>query len=180
MIDIDWFKLFNDTYGHIPGDECLRQVAAALESAVRRPSDLVSRYGGEEFCILLPVTEREGAIYTAKRIMKAVHTMKVLHQSSPLGQVTVSIGIATQMPHYSDHHDSLIQSADKALYHAKISGKNRIAWCCPVAMEESPDTEKSSTLLHKSITLDFSADCEIKNWTGAPQPAFFKETSVLY
>jgi two-component system, sensor histidine kinase LadS len=167
MIDIDWFKLFNDTYGHIPGDDCLRQVAAALESAVRRPSDLVCRYGGEEFCILLPMTEREGAIFTAKRMMKAIHDLKILHRSSIIGQVTVSMGIATRMPHHSEHYDSLVHSADTALYHAKIAGKNRIAWCCPVAMEQSPDMEKSSPSLHKSITMECSAVYEMESHSGA-------------
>ncbi|MDD2338460.1 MAG: GGDEF domain-containing protein, partial [Geobacteraceae bacterium] len=166
MIDIDWFKLFNDTYGHIPGDDCLRQVAAALESAVRRPSDLVSRYGGEEFCILLPMTAREGAIFTAKRMMKAIHNLKILHRSSIIGQVTVSMGIATRLPHHSEHYDSLVQSADTALYHAKIAGKNRIAWCCPVSVEQSPEREKSSSAFHKSITLDCSAGYEMENRPG--------------
>ncbi len=167
MIDIDWFKLYNDTYGHIPGDDCLRQVAAALESAVRRPSDLVCRYGGEEFCILLPMTEREGAIFTAKRMMKAIHDLKIHHCSSIIGQVTVSMGIATRLPHHSEHYDSLVQSADAALYHAKIAGKNRIAWCCPVAVEQSSDMEKSSPSLHKSITLECSAGYEMESHSGA-------------
>lgn len=167
MIDIDWFKLFNDTYGHIPGDDCLRQVAAALESAVRRPSDLVSRYGGEEFCILLPMTSREGAIFTAKRMMTAIHNLKILHRSSIIGQVTVSMGIATRLPHHSEHYDSLVQSADTALYHAKIAGKNRIAWCCPVSVEQSPEREKSSSAFHKSITLDCSAGYEMESRPGS-------------
>ena len=167
MIDIDWFKLFNDTYGHIPGDDCLRQVAAALESAVMRPSDLVSRYGGEEFCVLLPMTDREGAIFTAKRMMKAIHEMRILHRSSHFGQVTASMGIATRQPHHTEHFESLIHSADTALYHAKVSGKNRIAWCCPVAMEEFPHMEVSSPTLHKSIALDCSAGYELENRAGA-------------
>jgi diguanylate cyclase (GGDEF)-like protein len=167
MVDIDWFKLYNDTYGHIPGDDCLRQVAAALESAVRRPSDLVSRYGGEEFCILLPMTEREGAIFTAKRMMKAIHNLKIDHRSSIIGQVTASMGIATRQPHHSEHYDSLVQSADTALYHAKVAGKNRIAWCCPIAAEQSPDMEKSSPSLHKSITLECSAGYEMESHSEA-------------
>jgi diguanylate cyclase (GGDEF)-like protein len=168
MIDIDWFKLFNDTYGHIPGDDCLRKVATALESAVQRPSDLVSRYGGEEFCILLPMTDREGAIFTAKRMMKAIHDLKIPHRSSLFGRVTVSMGIATRQPDHSGHFDSLVHSADTALYHAKISGKNRISWCCPIAMEHSPNLEKPSLSLHKSITLECPAACEMGSRAGAP------------
>ncbi|MGA7826628.1 MAG: diguanylate cyclase [Geobacteraceae bacterium] len=159
MIDIDWFKLFNDTYGHIPGDVCLRKVAAALESSVMRPGDLVSRYGGEEFCVLLPMTEREGAIFAAKRMMRAIHDLKIPHRSSPVGQVTVSVGIATRQPHHTESFEGLIQSADTALYHAKISGKNRIAWCCPVALDQFPDTDVSALASHKSITLEFSPGC---------------------
>ncbi len=163
MIDIDWFKLFNDTYGHIPGDNCLRKVAAALEASVMRPGDLVSRYGGEEFCVLLPMTNREGAIFTAKRMMKAIHDLRILHRSSDFGQVTVSMGIATRQPHHTEYFESLIHSADSALYHAKVLGKNRIAWCCPIAMEEFPYMEVSSPILHKSIALECSADFDLKN-----------------
>ena len=169
LIDIDWFKLFNDTYGHIPGDDCLRQVAAALESAVRRPSDLVSRYGGEEFCVLLPMTQREGAIFTAKRMMKAIHDLGLPHRSSFFGRVTVSMGIASRQPQSSEHIDSLIHSADTALYHAKISGRNRIAWCCAVdAMEQVPDADTSSILHHKSISLECFSGSEMESRVGAP------------
>jgi diguanylate cyclase (GGDEF)-like protein len=168
MIDIDWFKLFNDTYGHIPGDDCLRHVADALESAVRRPSDLVSRYGGEEFCVLLPMTDREGAIFTAKRIIQTIHALKIPHRSSPFARVTVSLGIASRRPDYAEHFDSLLHAADTALYHAKISGKNRIAWCCPIAMEQSQDTENSSLFLHKSLTLDYPAGSEVESLAGTP------------
>jgi diguanylate cyclase (GGDEF)-like protein len=167
MIDIDWFKLYNDSYGHIQGDDCLRQVAAALESAVMRPSDLVSRYGGEEFCVLLPTTDREGAIFTAKRMMTAIHDLRISHRSSLFGRVTVSMGIATRHPDHSGHFDSLVHSADTALYHAKVSGKNRISWCCPLSMEQSPDTEKSSFSLHKSITLECPVPCEMEGQAEA-------------
>jgi diguanylate cyclase (GGDEF)-like protein len=168
MIDIDWFKLFNDTYGHIAGDDCMRQVAAALESAVRRPSDLVGRYGGEEFCVLLPMTDREGAIFTAKRIMQAIHELKIPHRSSPFAQVTVSMGIASRLPDYCDPSDSLVHAADTALYHAKICGKNRISWCCPVDMEQSPGTENASFFLHKSITLECPAGSAMESLAGTP------------
>ncbi|MRR54369.1 MAG: GGDEF domain-containing protein [Deltaproteobacteria bacterium] len=163
MIDIDWFKLFNDTYGHIPGDDCLRKVAAALEASVLRPGDLVSRYGGEEFCVLLPMTNREGAIFTAKRMMKAIHDLRILHRCSDFGQVTVSMGIATRQPQHTEFFESLIHAADSALYHAKVSGKNRIAWCCPVAMDEFPHREVSAPTLHKSIALECSADFDLRN-----------------
>jgi diguanylate cyclase (GGDEF)-like protein len=168
MIDIDWFKLFNDTYGHIPGDDCLRKVAAALESSVMRPGDLVSRYGGEEFCVLLPMTEREGAIFTAKRMMKAIHDLRIPHRSSHFGQVTVSMGIATRQPRHAEYFESLIHLADTALYHAKVSGKNRIAWSYPVAMEEIPHMEVLSPTLHKSIALACPAGFHRENLAKAP------------
>ena len=167
LIDIDWFKLFNDTYGHIPGDDCLRQVAAALESAVRRPSDLVSRYGGEEFCVLLPMTQREGAIFAAKRMRKAIHDLKLPRRASFFGRVTVSMGIASRQPLSSEHIDSLIHSADTALYHAKISGRNRIAWCCSVdAMEQVPDADAAALLYHKSISLECFSGSEMESRAG--------------
>jgi len=162
MVDIDWFKLFNDTYGHIPGDECLRQVAACLEAAVRRPSDQVGRYGGEEFCVILPMTDREGAIFTAKRIMRGIHELAITHDSSPLGRVTVSMGIATREPCHSGHYDSLVHAADTALYHAKISGRNRIAWCCPISMEKVSVREGADLSSHMSLTFDCPERLEIE------------------
>lgn len=166
MVDIDWFKLFNDTYGHIPGDECLRQVAACLEMAVRRPSDQVGRYGGEEFCVILPITDREGAICTAKRIMRGIHELAISHDSSPFGRVTVSMGIATREPLHSGHYDSLVHAADKALYHAKVSGRNRIAWCCPVSMEAVTDAEGTSSFSHRSLAFDCPANLEMEQPSG--------------
>lgn len=128
MIDIDWFKSLNDTYGHLTGDDCLRRVASALESVLRRPTDLVTRYGGEEFCILLPMTERDGAICTGKRVLQVIRGLEILHQGSPLGRVTVSMGISGCRPEHRDRSNDLLRSADKALYDAKTAGKNRIAW----------------------------------------------------
>lgn len=166
MVDIDWFKLFNDTYGHIPGDECLRQVALCLEAAVRRPSDQVGRYGGEEFCIILPITDREGAICTAKHIMQGIHDLAITHESSPFGRLTVSMGIATREPHHSSHYDRLVHAADSALYHAKISGRNRIAWCCPVSMEPSSDAEGINTSCHMSLAFDCPANFDMEHQSG--------------
>ncbi len=139
MIDIDWFKSFNDTYGHLAGDECLRRVAAALENTVRRPTDLVTRYGGEEFCVLLPMTQKEGAICIVKRMMRAISGLDIPHRGSPLGSVTVSMGIASCMPDHVRGFDDLLHSADTALYDAKMAGKNRIAWCCPLLLLEKED-----------------------------------------
>lgn len=128
MIDIDWFKLFNDTYGHQSGDDCLRRVATALEAAVKRPADLVARYGGEEFIVLLPQTDRKGAICTGNRLMEAVRDLNIENSGSPIGHVTVSMGVASCEPLPDVDLDDLIRSADCALYEAKFSGKNRIVY----------------------------------------------------
>jgi diguanylate cyclase (GGDEF)-like protein len=151
MIDIDWFKSFNDTYGHLIGDDCLRRVATALEATVRRPTDLVSRFGGEEFCILLPMTDREGALFTGKRMMRAISGLNIPHKGSPLGRVSVSMGIAGCLPDHCRGYDDLLHSADTALYNAKISGKNRIAWCCPLLLVKKEN--EAGAPLPKSMPL---------------------------
>jgi len=115
------------------------------------------------------MTQREGAIFTAKRMMKAIHDLGLPHRSSFFGQVTVSMGIASRQPQTSEHIDSLIHSADTALYHAKISGRNRIAWCCAVdAMEQVPDADISSILHHKSISMECFSGFEMESRVGAP------------
>lgn len=160
MIDIDWFKSFNDSYGHLSGDNCLRRVAAALEETVRRPTDLVTRYGGEEFLVLLPMTNREGALCIATRMMNAVSELDVSHRGSPLGTVTVSIGISSCLPDHVRCFDDLLHSADTALYKAKSSGKNRIAWCCPILLLNK-ERETGNTFLGSiSITREINREPE--------------------
>lgn len=145
MIDIDWFKSFNDTYGHLAGDDCLRRVAAALETSVRRSTDLVTRYGGEEFCVLLPLTDLEGAFVTGRSMMRAVHALQIHHGGSPFGRVTVSMGVAGCLPDGSRQMHDLIHAADTALYNAKLDGKNRMAWQDlpgPAGVEPSQVTDR--------------------------------------
>ena len=125
MIDIDWFKGFNDRYGHPAGDVCLQQVAAALANQVQRPADLATRLGGEEFAVLLPSTEEIGAHQVAERIRAAVAGLNMPHASSALGHLTVSIGVATIRPFGSEHEAAqLVSWADQALYAAKAAGRN--------------------------------------------------------
>lgn len=133
MIDVDHFKLFNDTYGHQMGDECLRKIAGVLSQSVRRPSDLVSRYGGEEFALILPSIDLEGAEIVASRIREGVAKLAIAHSSGEGGQVTISMGIATVFPRKGMNQDCLLQSADNALYRAKRSGRNR---CVSQRVEE--------------------------------------------
>jgi diguanylate cyclase (GGDEF)-like protein/PAS domain S-box-containing protein len=127
MSDVDHFKLFNDTYGHQAGDACLRQVAEALQSRVRRPADLAARYGGEEFVVLLPSTPREGALVVAEALRAAVVALGIPLARSTAGPVvTVSLGCATQAPGTDEPPAALLERADRALYEAKHAGRNRV------------------------------------------------------
>ncbi|MDR9754365.1 diguanylate cyclase [Pseudomonas sp. SZMC_28357] len=127
MLDIDFFKSFNDTYGHVAGDRCLAEVAHAVKSCCHRQSDLAVRYGGEEFAVLLPDTDLQGAIAIAEQIRHAVRGRNITHLASTSGYVTVSLGCYTFVPHGRDSAELFIQRADAALYQAKKTGRNRVA-----------------------------------------------------
>ena len=126
LIDIDYFKSFNDTYGHPAGDKCLAAVAAALSGFPRRAGDRVARYGGEEFAALLPLTDVLGAMALAKRMRAAVEGLNVPHTAGVGGRVTISVGCATSEPTSGMSAEALIAAADAALYEAKRSGRNRV------------------------------------------------------
>jgi len=126
MCDVDFFKRFNDTYGHQAGDECLQQVARAISRAVKRPADLVARYGGEEFAIVLPNTHIDGAMRVATEIARAVTALKLPHVASTHPFVSLSIGVAGFIPSQSLPIATLMQQADSALYQAKMRGRNQI------------------------------------------------------
>ena len=126
MVDGDFFKTFNDTYGHLEGDRVLRAIATALRTCVDRPGDLVARYGGEEFAVLLPFTSGEGALVVAAAIRAAIDAMDLVHAVSPTGRLTVSIGVACRIPDFSLAPDVLVEAADAALYVAKGEGRDRI------------------------------------------------------
>ncbi|MGE3332878.1 MAG: diguanylate cyclase [Rhodospirillaceae bacterium] len=126
MIDVDHFKLYNDTYGHGGGDLCLQRVARAAESALQRPADIVARYGGEEFVALLPETKLEGAIAVAEAIRAAVAVLEIPHASSETAPyVTLSLGAACTIPQPDQDPAALLDIADKQLYAAKTEGRNR-------------------------------------------------------
>ena len=127
LIDVDYFKKFNDLYGHVAGDECLRQVAAVIKASEKRSNDLAARYGGEEFAVLLPDTNLEGALVVAESIRKALHALKIEHAGNTTGIVTVSAGIdvLTSITE-QDSAASFVSAADAALYSAKASGRDRI------------------------------------------------------
>ena len=128
MVDLDFFKPYNDRLGHPAGDECLKCVAKALRAALLRPDDFLARYGGEEFAVILPRTGVEGACVVAERTRRHIHELGLLHPASPIArQVTISQGIACQVPQYGSSSGLLLQMADRALYKAKESGRNRVA-----------------------------------------------------
>ncbi|MCT7956776.1 PAS domain S-box protein [Laspinema palackyanum] len=125
LCDIDFFKPYNDTYGHQAGDESLKQVAVAIQKASKRPLDFVARYGGEEFAVILPDTDADGAISVGETIREGVKALQVPHRASPTcGYITLSVGIATAMPGVESSLETLIQEADRALYRAKDKGRD--------------------------------------------------------
>ncbi|EGJ34751.1 MULTISPECIES: PleD family two-component system response regulator [Moorena] len=127
LCDIDFFKRYNDTYGHQSGDECLKQVAQILGEAAKRPGDLVARYGGEEFVVILPSTDIQGAIQVAETIETKLYKKAIPHSGSLVSDiVTVSLGGASTIPSVKSSPDNLFYEADKALYKAKTAGRNRL------------------------------------------------------
>lgn len=126
MADIDYFKNYNDNYGHLQGDDCLIKVAKTMASSVKRPLDFVARYGGEEFAVILPETDEEGAKVIAETIRKNIEELKIIHEhSSAAPYVTLSLGIETILPKPDYSVSELIENADKALYKAKQNGRNQ-------------------------------------------------------
>jgi diguanylate cyclase (GGDEF)-like protein/PAS domain S-box-containing protein len=125
LLDVDYFKQFNDLYGHLRGDTCLQAIATTLKQALRRDADLVARFGGEEFVILLPMTEIEGAEIIARKIIEAVIALGIPHSGSPYGVVTVSIGVTCGSTGVPLDQIALLAQADRALYQAKNGGRNR-------------------------------------------------------
>lgn len=126
MLDLDWFKNYNDHYGHQAGDDCLRTFAHLLETNVRRTGDVVARYGGEEFTFIAPATDAPHALSMAQTLCDALAKLALPHQASPFGIVTVSIGVAVMVPQEGETADVLVKMADEAMYRAKVQGRNRV------------------------------------------------------
>jgi len=132
LVDVDHFKRYNDRYGHVAGDACLRQIGGAIRSAIRRPADLAARYGGEEFAVLLPQTDGAGAQAMAQRIVDAIAALALPHAGSPLGGiVTASVGWAAARPDVDtavveSRGERLVEAADRLLYSAKAAGRGRV------------------------------------------------------
>jgi diguanylate cyclase (GGDEF)-like protein len=127
FMDIDFFKPFNDTYGHVAGDAALQQVAQTLSACLLRPQDFFARYGGEEFVAILPETDLSGALQIAERMRAGVYELGIAHSGSQLQRLTISIGVAWKRPRAGLTPETLIREADAALYEAKHAGRNRIA-----------------------------------------------------
>ncbi|WP_152225127.1 PleD family two-component system response regulator [Pseudomonas sp. SCB32] len=127
LIDVDHFKIYNDTFGHVQGDEALRQVAGAIRASCSRPSDLPARYGGEEFVLVLPGTSPGGARLLAEKLRRSVEDLGIAHElPHPGAPLTISIGVATVTPQAGQPCRQLIEMADQALYNAKHGGRNQV------------------------------------------------------
>jgi diguanylate cyclase (GGDEF)-like protein len=118
FFDVDFFKPFNDTYGHLSGDDCLKRVATCIESTLNRAGDLVARYGGDEFIVVLPGTGAEGALQVAETLRARIESLEI--------GVTISLGVATMQPEQQNSPADLIAAADEALFQAKQTGRNRV------------------------------------------------------
>jgi diguanylate cyclase (GGDEF)-like protein len=133
MVDVDYFKKFNDEYGHPAGDDCLRQVAGALHQHVRLTGDLAGRFGGEEFILILPGADAQGASQVAARACAAVEALHIPHAAAPTARfVTASLGLACAQPARGGAVSDLVRAADAALYEAKQTGRARVV-CTEVA-----------------------------------------------
>ena len=128
LIDVDFFKRYNDRYGHPAGDDCLLKIAEVLKTATRRASDLAARLGGEEFALLLPGTNGGGAEKIAEKLRQDVLALQIEHADNPLGLVSISLGVASTRPHCStaETRSHLVKTADVALYEAKGKGRNQV------------------------------------------------------
>jgi two-component system, cell cycle response regulator len=129
ICDVDYFKAYNDTYGHQAGDSCLYEVAQGIDRVVKRPADVAFRYGGEEFAVILPYTEGQGAIRVAEEIHQQIRSLQILHGASEIGNiVTISLGVSSIIPDTRSSPHTLIAAADAALYNSKLKGRNRVIY----------------------------------------------------
>jgi len=145
MCDVDYFKAYNDTYGHQQGDKCLQQISTAIAAVLKRPADILARYGGEEFAVILPHTPEFGAVQVAEAIRTAVRELNIPHLNSAIDSVvTLSLGVATTVPNFEDSTRLLIEASDVALYQAKEYGRNCVAvYSEPISSSQECQKSKS-------------------------------------
>lgn len=143
MLDIDFFKPYNDHYGHLKGDDTLKQVADTLASAATRSRDFVGRYGGEEFVLVLPETDEKAALKIAERCRSRLVQLQIPHQSSPIGHLTASLGVGTTIPGANSSMSEFLNIVDKQLYSAKHHGRNRV--------ESAPAIQVATTVSHAGL-----------------------------
>jgi diguanylate cyclase (GGDEF)-like protein len=149
MVDVDFFKSYNDTYGHQAGDACLKMIARAISDTVHRPFDLVARYGGEEFVVVLPNTPIAGAKQVASQIHKAVNALNIPHRGSTIAEhVTLSLGISSVVPYPEVAPESLLIAADRALYQAKGEGRDRSVVCTSLLLRNKLFSNLNEAELH--------------------------------
>jgi len=131
IVDVDYFKNYNDVYGHLAGDSCLQKIANTIRDSLRRAGNFVARYGGEEFVVILPDTNAEGAYLFAESLRKKIEDLNIEHNNSNAGKnVTISLGVSTVVPKKDSSQNEIISLADKALYKAKQGGRNRAVTGC--------------------------------------------------
>lgn len=152
MLDVDHFKLYNDTYGHLSGDDCLRKVAGVIATQGARPGDLAARYGGEEFAVILPNTDATGATNLATRIRDGVAALDLAHLQSGLQRVSISAGVAVMQPSAELEPSALIARADKALYQAKHLGRDRVNFAAETAARDSAPMDLVPSTLAASLS----------------------------
>jgi diguanylate cyclase (GGDEF)-like protein len=131
IVDVDYFKNYNDIHGHLAGDSCLQKIAHTIRDSIRRAGNFAARYGGEEFVVILPDTNAEGVYLFAESLRQKIENLNIEHKNSRVGKnVTVSLGVSTTVPKKGSTHDKLLSLADKALYEAKQGGRNRVVKAC--------------------------------------------------
>lgn len=153
MVDVDYFKEFNDRYGHLAGDSCLQQIARAISDSTMRASDVVTRYGGEEFAVVLAETDLAGAVAVAENIRIAVERLHIPHAGTSIGIVSISAGVATVTPTVEDDAGSLVEASDLALYRAKSSGRNRIVAGSYVSEGSTVERSRTTSAVNLPIPL---------------------------
>lgn len=148
LIDIDHFKRYNDRYGHVAGDDCLKLVAGAIRSNIGRAPDFTARYGGEEFAVVMPDTDIQGAMIVAERLRKSIESLALPHEESITApHVTISLGVASVYPETIDSPETLVRLADEALYAAKNSGRNRAVIAADTIIPEAGDILDGSSFI---------------------------------